>query len=98
MTEHPHKSFSTWGPHPWHGLSIGPNPPEMVPTPRGLRPPVDELQRGCPGSRRGCWSPQPVNAIPPGDLERLVIGPCGPDCGSAFDVTGTTLRRSRSRK
>ena len=34
----------------------------MVPTPRGLRPPEDELLRGCPGAIRGCWSRQPSRA------------------------------------
>ena len=24
------KPFSTYRPHPWHGLEVGPNPPEMV--------------------------------------------------------------------
>ena len=24
------KPFNRWRPHPWHGLSVGPNPPKMV--------------------------------------------------------------------
>ena len=24
------KNYSMWRPHPWHGLEIGPNPPEVV--------------------------------------------------------------------
>lgn len=26
----PKASFSTWRPHPWHGLEVGPNPPHTV--------------------------------------------------------------------
>ena len=50
----------------------------MVPTPRGLRPPEDELQRGCPGSRRGCWSPQPSSHARPARFVSFTGWPPGP--------------------
>ena len=70
------------------GATIGPNPPELVPTPRGpCASPEDELQRGCPArfhDRRGCWSPQPSRAR---KYSPLVVSVIDGQAGTGLDCT-----------